>query len=554
MGVLKETANRTTQLYLGVGSIGMICNALATAFLAKSTKPILDKAFVNGNKDALIVSCVTIFIIFVVKGIAEYISNISMEVSGQRITNALQKKYFSRIMGADFHFFQTTHTGDLSSVLINDVRIVKETILTAFHDAVHHSMRAALLIALTLYNNAFLTAMCVWIVPLILFLLKKIGKKIRQRSTISSFQNSDLHTFFHEIFHNIILVKSSNTQKQEIKKIDKKLDSIEKNILSLGKIRAALHPIVEVLGGMAIVGSIMIGGWQVVHGHKTVGSFFSFIVSVLFAYPSLKKLAEVRTKINEGLASYQRLEQTSASALDHYVPRTQKLKKRFDPSNKPIVFDNVSFEYPSQEGYILNNIHCTFNPGMTYALTGCSGSGKTTLFYLLMQLYPTTEGTILWGTDPLDTLCPYALRQHVAFVSQTSQLFEGTIADNIAYGTQASKQAIIHAAHQAFAHDFIVSMPNQYDTVIGSHGIHLSGGQSQRIALARAFLKNAALVLLDESTSALDEESEKNILASIDRLKTDNKIVIAIAHRPSMIDAADCVYTLHNGLITLPAS
>ena len=491
-------------------------------------------------------ACLTILIIFVLKGLSEYINNVSMEMAGQRIINSMQKKFFSSIINTHFHFFQEIHTGDLSSVLINDVRIIKDTILKIFNDAIQHTLLPLFLVFVMMRNNPFLTLMCLWIVPLIFLLLKKVQKKVRELAQTSSRQSSDLQTFFYEVFNNIILIKSSGTRAKESAKINSKLSSIEKNAWGLSKIRGAMHPIVEILGGLAIVTSIMIGGWQVVQHEKTVGSFFSFIVSVLFIYPSLKKLASVRCKIQEGLSSYQ--------IMEDIIQKAQAEQDKIDnnkaiPSTKPcgpITVQNLCFSYPNHDEPIIKNLNCTFQEKCFTVLIGPSGSGKTTLFYLLMKLYEPTKGNLFWGNQKIDSMPTEFLRKNISFVSQNNHLFEGSIFYNIAYGTTASRHHVVQAAKKAFAHEFIDRLPEQYDTVIRSNGINLSGGQSQRIALARAFLRDAPLVLLDESTSALDGASEKKIIDSIAQLKETGKIVVAIAHRPSMIQQADHVLSIQD--------
>jgi subfamily B ATP-binding cassette protein MsbA len=385
-----------------------------------------------------------------------------------------------------------------------------------------------------------------FLVPFISFMIKKVGKKIKDLSHTLSCQNADLQSFFYEVFHNIILVKTSVTQKKEVEKINQKLDRIEKNAWHLAKIRAAAHPIVEILGGLAIVTSIMIGGWQVIHQQKTVGSFFSFIISGLFLYPSLKKLAGVRCKIQEGLSSYQRMSDIAQKAnveSDHRIVHSQT---KFLTSQGNITIKNLCFRYPEYEAKILDNFHCTLSPGCLTVLKGPSGTGKTTLFYILMRLYDPESGTILWGDQNIKDIPIDRLRQNISFVSQNNHLFNESIFYNIAYGTTASRQCVIQAAEKAFAHEFIQKMPGQYDTMIGQNGIQLSGGQRQRIALARAFLRNTPIILLDESTSALDNDCEKKIIQSIHHLKESGKIVVAIAHRPSIINQADQVLSIHS--------
>lgn len=541
-----KNADRKTKFFLLWGMTGMIVNALSTAFLSKSIRPILDHVFIQGEKKALARACVTILMVFLFKGLSEYINNISIEIAGQRISNSLQKNFFSSVIHAKFHFFQHIHTGDLSSVLINDVRTIRDTIIQTFNNTIQNIFLSIFLFILMIKNNILLTALCAFIVPFISFMIKKVGKKIKDLSHTSSCQNADLKSFFYEVFHNIILVKTSVTQKKEVEKINQKLDRIEKNAWHLAKIRAAAHPIVEILGGLAIVTSIMIGGWQVIHQQKTVGSFFSFIISGLFLYPSLKKLAGVRCKIQEGLSSYQHMSDIAQKAnveSDHRIVHSQT---NFLTSQGNITIKNLCFRYPGYDAKILDNFHCTLSPGCLTVLTGPSGTGKTTLFYILMRLYDPESGTILWGDQNIKDIPIDRLRQNISFVSQNNHLFDESIFYNIAYGTTASQQCVIQAAEKAFAHEFIKKMPGQYDTMIGQNGIQLSGGQRQRIALARAFLRNTPIILLDESTSALDSNCEKQIIQSIHHLKESGKIVVAIAHRPSIIKQADQILSIHS--------
>ncbi len=327
-----------------------------------------------------------------------------------------------------------------------------------------------------------------------------------------------------------------------------RLNSLFKKSIKACFIRASVHPIMEILGGFSIVVVILSGGLQVIQGTQTTGSFLTFITALLFIYQPIKKIIRCNSQLQEGLASAERIQEV----LDLSQYNTQDVGPKLIITESaidfggPLIFEKVCFGYPGTHA-IIQDLSCLFQGQKNSAIVGPSGAGKSTLFQLLLRFYFAQKGKILIGNTDILTIPLEKWRQCMAFVGQNIALFDESVAYNIGYGIKnVSLKAIERAAELAFADEFICKLPQGYNTTIGSNGVKLSGGQRQRIALARAFLKDAPLLFLDEATSSLDTISEGKIQKAIKRL-TFQRTTLVIAHRLSTIESADCIFVMQNG-------
>jgi subfamily B ATP-binding cassette protein MsbA len=323
------------------------------------------------------------------------------------------------------------------------------------------------------------------------------------------------------------------------------VEKIFKLVFRAARTKAAAYPIMETLGGTAIVIVICYGGWQVIEGTRSTGTFFSFVTALLLAYDPVKKLVNLNAQLQEGLAATERVFRildVHPKIVDH--PNAL----RVDKAKGNIIFENISFSY-LENVPLIDNISLTIKKGQTVALVGHSGAGKTTILNLICRFFDPASGAItLDGTD-IRKITMSSLRSNLALVSQDVTLFNDTIKENIAYGTNESALPEIQkAAKHAAAHDFIIELPNGYDTMIGENGVKLSGGQRQRIAIARAMLKNAPILLLDEATSSLDSKSERAVQEALSNLM-QNRTTIVVAHRLSTIQSADLIHVIDEGRI-----
>lgn len=525
----------------------MIISAISTALLAHSLKPIFNDIFIGHRKDLLVYVAAGILGIFIVKGFSEYGSTLLLENLGQRMLMSFQNKLFSHLIFLDLDFFHTEHEGKVTSLLLNDTRTIKNSILTSLSGIVKEGLTAISLLVVMIKDNGRLTLISLVGLPLVMGLLIICGRKVRRISLQLSQETGHLQVFFQQIFHNIALVKSCNTENREIESLSERLRRLLDHTLRVGKVRAFVHPAMEILGGMAIVAVILIGGSQVMKGVQTTGSFLAFLTALFFVYRPLKNIIHLNTQIQEGLAAAQRIQAVmSIQPQAHLTPTVPKIHPK-NVFQGDITFDNVTFSY--EQTPLFQDFSCSVKAQKRTALVGPSGSGKTSLFYLLLRFYTPQQGKILWDQKNIANMDIHHLRQHIALVTQDIALFDESIAYNISYGVQGASLADVRrAASLAFADEFIDELPQGYQTRIGPQGIKLSGGQRQRIALARAFLLDAPLLLLDEATSALDTVSERKIQQAL-RSLTQQRTTLVIAHRLSTIEDADHILVMNKGAI-----
>ncbi len=588
-----------------LGGISMIMAALSTAALTQWVKPVIDDIFIGHQSDRLLVISFGVFFIFFLRGASEYISQRCTDFMGERLTRSLQAKVFSHVVAMNVDFFRTHHEGVIMSLLTHDVQVIRKVVIETMVTLLKQSLMVIFL-AITMVQSSFTMIWIVlWLLPITGFLLRHCQKRARDLGSKVAIQTSELSVFFQQIFQNIVLVKSSNTELKERLTMNQRMGGLWTQSVAFSKVHSAIHPVMDIVAGISIAVGIFFVGQEVMAGEKTVGSFFTFVTALVFIYPPIKNVVSLNTKLQEGLVSAQRIADVLAMPVEsavgpgfdpldlntppeshHRAVRETEYTERghigtpSKPPHPPMgqttgqttgqtmgqteipedpkkwalgqhdwTFENLTFSYPGSAEPVFQNFSCRFFGGKKMALVGNSGSGKTTLFYLLLRLYQPEMGRILIGNRNLQDFSLEDWRQNVAFVGQEMALFSDTVAANISYGITATPDQIAHAASMAYADEFIDALPKGYDTLIGTRGLMLSGGQRQRLALARAFLRNSPIVLLDEATSALDATSEKKIKEATFRLM-ENRTTLMIAHRFSTIEAADVIYVLDQGRIT----
>lgn len=523
----------------------MALSAAATAGLAKLMEPIIDDVFKSENVEALKIVSLSVFFLFIIKGASSYGESITMNFVGQRIIANLQIDLFNRLLESDLAFFHHTPSGVLISRCTNDVNLMRNVVSNTLTSFGKDLLTIIFLVSVMFYQDWFLSSIAFFVFPIAILPIVKIGKRMRKVSTNTQKENSFFITLLNQTFQGARLVKSYAMETYEKGRAKEVIEQLLKLIVKANRIKSLSSPIMETLGGMAIVVVISYGGLQVIEGHNTAGAFFSFIAALLMAYEPMKRLANLNANLQEGLAATVRVfsvldQKPSIKSLSHAQPLAVK--------KGAIRFEDVSFSY-TKDKPVLEKISLEIPSGKTVALVGHSGSGKSTLLNLIPRFYDTAEGAITIDSQNLKDVTLASLRKNIGLVSQEITLFDDTIRANILYGKmEATNDEIVNAAKAAAAHDFIKKLPEGYDTMIGESGIRLSGGQRQRLAIARAMLKNAPILLLDEATSSLDTQSEKQVQKALANLMKGRTCLI-IAHRLSTIQDADWIYVMDQGKI-----
>jgi subfamily B ATP-binding cassette protein MsbA len=533
--------------YLGqflLASLCMAAVAASTAALAWLMEPVVSQVFVAKRADLLWPVGLAVFATFAVKGVAAYGQTLIMTRVGQTVLTDLQNRLFRHFLLMDLKFFAVHRTGTLVSRLTTDINTMRLAVSTALTGLGRESLSIVLLVAVMFYQDWLLASVAFVTFPATVIPISTLGRRLRKVTANTQAQTGTLMTVIEQSLAGIRLVKAYRMESYEATRVEGLTRTIRGLIIKAERVKALSSPLMEVMGGVAVTVVIVYGGWRVIEGATTAGAFFSFITALLSAYRPMKALSNANAAVNEGMASAERL----FAVLD-IVPGVQEKNnapalavKRGD-----VQFEQVTFSY--DDAAVLRGLSFTAPAGKTTALVGPSGAGKTTILNLITRFYDVNTGVITVDGMNIVDVSLASLRDSIALVSQDIVLFDDTVRANIGYGRAgASDNEIEEAARAAFAHEFILALPDSYDTLVGERGQSLSGGQRQRIAIARAILKNAPILLLDEATSALDAETERQVQAALHRLK-QGRTTLVIAHRLSTVASADQICVVDKGRI-----
>ena len=531
---------------ISLAALCMVVVAGANGSMALLVKPVLDDIFIAKDSTKLLLIPGLAILVFFLKGIGSYGSEYLMNHVGQRIIRDLQDSLYEKIMNLPIAYLHRVKTGALMSRITNDVNIIKGMVSTAVISLFRDSFSVVAFLFVIFYRDWKLALGAFLVLPLAFYPIVIFGKRIRKFSTGSQETMADLNSFLHETFSGAKIIKIFNLQSFETARFKEKTYDLFRLEMKKVMTRALSSPVMEFLGGLGIAFVLWFGGMRVVNGTSTPGVFFSFLTAVMMLYDPVKKLSKLNNTIQEGVAAASRVFdvlETRNDVVDKSDARTLKAL------SCEVVFNNVSFAYGPENPLTLKNITLTAAPGETLALVGMSGGGKTSLVNLIPRLYDVAEGSVFVGGHDVRNLTIASLRDHISIVTQEPILFNETVRDNIRYGKMDADDAMVEAAATAaFAHDFICGFPKGYDTVIGELGSRLSGGEKQRLCIARALLKNAPVLILDEATSALDSQAEKVVQKALENLMK-GRTSFVIAHRLSTIDYASRIIVLKNGTI-----
>lgn len=523
----------------------MALSALATAGMAKSLQPVIDEIFIHHNSQSLIPMAMLVMSIFILKGIAGFGEMTVLNGVGQNVVTDVQARLFRHLLFADYQVYHQMASGEMIARITHDVGLLRTTVSQAVTNIGKDILTLASLIGVMFYQDIRLAWITFIVFPLSVFPIMWVGRRVRDYARRTQEGMGAWTVFLEEILQGIRLIRSYTMEDYAVSRSQKLMEHLVRMNLRGVRARALAHPMLEILGGVAVVAVILFEGHQVIHGNQTAGTFVSFVASVLLAYEPLKRLAQLNAHLQEGAAAAQRI-----FALVDRPNTLQDGTQALNVTQGTVTMKNISFAYPSRPSVAaLANITLQAHRGEIVGIVGPSGAGKSTLVNLLLRFFDPDEGSITIDDQPIPSLKVQSLRHAIAWVSQESILFDDTIAANIAQGQpNASSDDIIAAATQASAHAFIMEMPDGYETVIGQHGTQLSGGQRQRLAIARAILKNAPILILDEATSALDANTEVAVRSALDTL-CKGRTTFVITHRLDTLRKANRIYVFDHGSI-----
>ena len=522
----------------------MVFVSAATAGSAYLVKPVLDEIFFKKDLSMLKWIPLAIIGIFILKGVFDYGQAFLMSYVGQKIIADLREKVYSHIQSLSLSFFTKNPTGILMSRIMNDVGMVQGAVTDAVTGLFKDVFTIIGLVAVIFYRDWKLALIAMVVFPVAVYPIVKFGRKLRSYSTRSQTSMAELTTILLETITGTRIVKAFNMENYERKRFAKENQRLFGIQIKSVRVRAISHPLMEFLGGVGIACIVFYGGYNVIQGGATPGTFFSFLAALLMLYEPVKRLSGVNNTVQQGLAAATRI----FEVLDTVPEIQDKPGARALPGvSREVEYQDVSFKY--EEDWVLKNINLRIQVGEMVAFVGTSGGGKTTLVNLLPRFYDVTAGRILIDGVDIRDYRVESLRAMIGIVTQQTILFNETVKDNIAYGKVGqSLEEVVKAAQAAFADGFIGNLPRGYDTVIGEQGVKLSGGERQRISIARALLKNAPILILDEATSSLDSESEIEVQKALEYLM-EGRTTLVIAHRLSTIRKANRIVVISNGEI-----
>ncbi len=527
----------------------ILCGALlsgTTALAALLVKPVLDQIFVDRETTKLLLFPLVIVLLYVVRGLLSYGHAYLMRAIGQGIIRDLRDQLFAHVQGMPLTYLHEHHTGTWMSRMINDIALIERAVTSAVNDLLRQGLTMLGLIAVAFYRDWLLATYAILVLPLASLLIMQLARQLRGLNRRAQEQLERLSAVLVEVFSSLTIVKGFGREAYEQTRFQRRNAAYYGVAMRAARADEIGSPVMECLGAVGVAVVVWHGGQQVIAGGTTPGTFFSFLTAIFMLYEPMRKLSRVNNTIQSALAAAER----AFAVLDTPDEWVDEARKPALPTMQHrLIFTGVSLRYRPAGPLALRDINLEVEVGEVMALVGASGAGKTSLVHLIPRFYEPTSGCISIDGVDIRSVSLTSLRAHIGIVSQDVVLFDDTLWQNIRYGNlHASDTQVQAAARAAYAHDFVMHMSQGYDTVIGERGVRLSGGEKQRIAIARALLRNAPILILDEATSALDSASEQVVQYALANLMKD-RTTFVIAHRLSTVRHASTIVVMHEGTI-----
>ena len=547
--ILKRLYRDYTKKYLKNISISVFFTLLlagSTSAVAYLLDPAIKELFINKDKALILIIPALIIIAFAIKGASLYLAKVIMINVSENVRKDIQIDMFSSLLKADTQLVDNKHSGKFITNLTNDVGMITNLVSTAILNLFKDSLTLIGLLSVMFYQNWKLSLFAIIMIPVASLAAKSLGKRISKVTVQQMDHYGILNSYLIEIFKNHKLTKIFQRESYESNRANKYIENLKQSSRKINIVFVRASPIMEFLTGLMIAVLIYYAAILISNNELEVSNFFSFLAAMMLAYQPVRSLATLNISIQQGLSGAKRvlpIIDNTPEIQDNINAKELIFKKG------QITFENVNFKYSTKETQILNSINLNIPGEKMTALVGQSGAGKSTILNLIPRFYNISSGDIQIDDQSIYESTINSLRKNISLVSQDTTLFDDTIYNNIAYAnSNASIDEIKEAANYSFANEFIDKLPDKYDTIIGENGVRLSGGEKQRLSIARAILKKSPIILLDEATSSLDAETEDKIQKAISFL-TKGRTTIVIAHRLSTILNSDKIYVIDKGMV-----
>jgi len=548
--ILKRLYKDYTKKYLHKIFLAVFFSILvagSTSATAWLLDPAIEKIFINKDQTLIFIIPILIIAAFSTKGISLYMAKVLMIKVAEEVKKRIQIDMLSSFIKSDTEIIENKHSGKYISNLNFDVHQITGMLSNSFLSFFKDGLTLIGLLTVMFFQNWKLSLIATIMIPIASITAKRLGKRMGKVATEAQEKSGDLNKYLIDLFKNHKIIKIFQRENYEYLRSEKFVNDLKEKSIKIATIFIRATPIMEILTGIMIAILIFYSGKLIMNEQLSINNFFSFLAAMMLAYQPVKSLATINVGIGQGLSAGKRI----IPIIDNQNKITLNEKeKKLGINEASINFDNVNFNYQSNENNeVLKNINIKIKGGKMTALVGHSGSGKSTLLNLIPRIYDPISGQILIDGQIIKDLNLASLRKEISIVDQNTTLFDDSVFNNIKYAKpNASNEEVYRAAEMSMCIDFINNLEKKFETIIGENGVKLSGGEKQRLSIARALLKNSKIILLDEATSSLDTETEEKIQKALDKLTT-NKTTIVIAHRLSTILNSDTIYVLDKGSV-----
>ncbi len=547
--ILKRLYNDYTKKFLPKILLSVFFSLIvagSTAAIAWLLDPAIKKIFIDKDEKLILIIPVAIILAFSLKGSSLYFAKTILIRTAQEITKIIQMQVMRSLITADTEVIDKKHTGKFISHLTFDVSLISRLVSNVILNLTKDSFTLIGLLIVMFYQNWKLAFFAIIMIPLATIAARSLGKRIGKVTVEAADRTGELSTYLIEIFKNHKMIKIFQKEKYEFGRTERFINNLKDKVVKIETVLVRASPIMETLTGLMIALLIFYSGKLIMSGELGLNNFFSFLAAMMLAYQPVRSLATLNMSLNQGLAAARRI--LPLIDIENKIRELENAKE-LKISKGEIKFEKVKFKYNKDEGVVLNDIDIFIEGGEMTSLVGHSGAGKSSLLNLIPRFYDRDDGDIKIDNQSIYKTKIRSLRSNISLVAQDITLFDDTIRNNILYANpDASNEELNEAAKFSYSKEFIEKLPNKFETLIGENGIRLSGGEKQRISIARAMLKKSSIILLDEATSSLDSDTETKIQEAI-KLLTNNKTTLVIAHRLSTIKNSKKIYVIDNGRI-----